>query len=225
MTTTPADAPAGRTAGRPRSFDRDDALRGAARLFWRHGFSGTSTRMLTEALGISSSSLYAAFGSKARLFDEAVRTYALRYSAIYEAAVAEPSVARVLERVLLGSVEEFGRVEEGHPGCLTSSAVMADASGTLDVRAHVAELQRCDEARLRARVERAVLEGELPPATDPAVLTDLVQTLWQGLAARAELGASRAELLGVARLALALLDPAGRAPERAVAVLSPGRRG
>ena len=111
-----------------------------------------------------------------------------------------------------------------------SARSAAIASTTLDVRAHVAELQRSDEARLRARIERAVLEGDLPATTDPAALADLVQTLWQGLAARAELGAPREELLGVARLALALLDPAGRAPERAVAApgpgrLSPGRRG
>ncbi|WP_432572618.1 TetR/AcrR family transcriptional regulator [Kineococcus sp. SYSU DK005] len=199
---------AGRPAGRPRAFDRDDALRRAAHLFWRHGFSGTSTRALSDALGISSSSLYAAFGSKAQLFDEAVRTYALRYSAIYERAVAEASIAGVLERVLVDSVEEFTRVQDGHPGCLTSSAVMADASGTLDVRTHVADLQRADEARLRARIERAVAEGELARETDPAVLAALVQTLWQGLAARAELGAGRQELTEVARLALAFLAPA-----------------
>ena len=209
MTTTPADAPAGRTAGRPRSFDRDDALRGAARLFWRPRFSGTSTRMLTEALGISSPSLYAAFGSKGELFDEAVRTYALRYSAIYERAVAQASIAGVLQRVLLDSVEEFTRTQDGHPGCLTSSAVMADASSTLDVRTYVADLQRADEARLRARIERAVAEGELARETDPAVLAAVVQTLWQGLSARAELGAGREELLGVARLALAFLAPTG----------------
>jgi AcrR family transcriptional regulator len=182
------------TAGRPRSFDRDDALRRAAHLFWRHGFSGTSTRMLTAALGISSSSLYAAFGTKAALFDEAVRTYALRYSAIYDRALAEPTPARVIETLLLESVHEFTRHDEGHPGCLTSSAVMADTSATLDVRTYAADLQRADEARLRARIE--------PPA-----LAGLVQTLWQGLSARAELGATRAELLAVAGLALALIPP------------------
>src|SRR3954470_21037735 len=98
-----------RSVGRPRAFDRDVALREAARLFWRHGYSGTSTRTLTTALGISSSSLYATFGTKAELFDEAVRTYALRYSAIYERAVAEPAIGRVIERVLMDSIDEFSR--------------------------------------------------------------------------------------------------------------------
>ena len=186
--------------GRPRTFDRTDALRKAARLFWQHGFSGTSTRMLTASIGISSSSLYAAFGTKAELFDEAVRTYALRYSAIYEQAVTEPRLELVVERVLTDSVHEFGRSAEGHPGCLTTSAAMADTSATLDVRAYVTELQRSDERRLRERVERAVRDGEAPAGTDPAAVTGLVQTVWQGLSVRADLGAGLDELLAVARL-------------------------
>ncbi|XVU21012.1 TetR/AcrR family transcriptional regulator [Actinoplanes sp. CA-054009] len=200
-----------RSAGRPRAFDRDLALREAARLFWRHGFSGTSTRMLTTALGISSSSLYAAFGTKADLFDEAVRTYALRYSAIYENAVAEPTIVRVIERVLMDSIDEFSRTDEGHPGCLTSSAIMADASTTLDVRSYVADLQRSDEARLRARIERAVRDGDLGATADPAVLAEFVQTVWQGLSARSELGATREQLAGVAAIALTLIDSPGGA--------------
>lgn len=186
-------------------FDRELALRRAACLFWRHGFSGTSTRMLVASLGISNSSLYAAFGTKADLFDEAVRTYALRYSAIYERAVGETTLERVIERVLIDSVYEFGRVEEGHPGCLTSSAAMADTSATFDVRGYVADLQRFDEDRLRARIERAVIEGDAAPTTDPTVLTGLVQTVWQGLSARSDLGAGREELLAVAHLGLELI--------------------
>lgn len=207
LDTTPPSGAVRRSAGRPRAFDRDEALRQAACLFWRYGFSGTSTRTLSQALGVSGSSLYAAFGSKAELFDEAVRTYALRYSAIYDNAVAEASLSGVIERVLVDSVEEFARVEDGHPGCLTSSAVMADTSATLDVRAYVAALQQADEARLRARIEQAVAEEGFSLVADPAALAGLVQILWQGLSARAELGAGRAELLGVVRLALMFIDP------------------
>ncbi len=191
------------SAGRPRSFDRDLALKRAACLFWRHGFSGTSTRMLTASLGLSSSSLYAAFGSKSELFDEAVRTYAMRYSAIYRRAIEEPTLAQVIKRLLIDSVDEFSRSEDGHPGCLTTSAVMADAPATLNVRAYVADLQQADEARLYARVARAVLEREV--SADPAALTGLVQAVWQGLSMRSDLGAGRAELLAVARLSSELI--------------------
>jgi AcrR family transcriptional regulator len=58
--------------GRPRSFDRDDALRRAMLLFWRHGYDATSISLLTEAMGIGAPSLYAAFGDKRALFKEAL---------------------------------------------------------------------------------------------------------------------------------------------------------
>lgn len=170
--------------------------------------------MLTASLGISSSSLYAAFGSKADIFEEAVRTYALRYSAVYERAVEEPAIVRVIERILLDSVDEFSRSEEGHPGCLRSSAAMADTPETLDVRGFVADLQRSDEERLRARIDRAAGEGELSASVDPTKLTDLVQTVWEGLSSRSEFGATRDDLREVAIFALALIERTIHARER-----------
>ena len=62
-------------AGRPREFDRDQALRKAMLLFWQHGYEGTSMSALVEALGIASARIYAAFGSKEQLFREAVALY------------------------------------------------------------------------------------------------------------------------------------------------------
>jgi hypothetical protein len=56
-----------RTRGRPPAFGLERAILDAARLFWRRGCSGTSTRALTAALGPSASILYAVFGHKAGL--------------------------------------------------------------------------------------------------------------------------------------------------------------
>ena len=46
--------------GRPRAFDEEEVLDVAMRLFWDHGFDGTSMSDLTEAMGINRRSVYAA---------------------------------------------------------------------------------------------------------------------------------------------------------------------
>lgn len=58
-------------AGRPRSFDKDQALLIAMERFWRDGYEATTIATLTEAMGINAPSLYAAFGDKDRLFAQA----------------------------------------------------------------------------------------------------------------------------------------------------------
>ncbi|OIJ68335.1 TetR/AcrR family transcriptional regulator [Streptomyces mangrovisoli] len=189
-----------RHRGRPRAFDRDRAVLDAARLFWRRGYSGTSTRTLTAALGLSTSSLYAAFGSKAGLFEEAVRTYAERYREIYQLAVAEKDIQTVIERILTDSVHEFTQPSDTHPGCLISSAVMTDSTSTLDTSAYIAELHGSNEQALLVRVERAIQDGELAAGTDAAVLTGLVQSVWHGLSVRSNLDTAREDLLATAHL-------------------------
>ncbi|MEU6201673.1 TetR/AcrR family transcriptional regulator [Streptomyces sp. NPDC047061] len=194
-----------RSRGRPRAFDRDRAVLDAARLFWRRGYSGTSTRTLTATLGLSTSSLYAAFGSKAGLFEEAVRTYAERYREIYQQAVAEKDFQTVIERILTDSVHEFTQPSDTHPGCLISSAVMTDSTSTLDTSAYVAELHSSNEQALLVRIERAIQDGELAAGTNATVLTGLIQSVWHGLSVRSNIDTAREDLLATAQLAHQLI--------------------
>ncbi|MDZ4191500.1 MAG: TetR/AcrR family transcriptional regulator, partial [Pseudomonas sp.] len=63
--------------GRPRSFDRAQAIDDAMLLFWKYGYDATSLSRLKEAIGggITAPSFYAAFGSKQGLFKEVVERY------------------------------------------------------------------------------------------------------------------------------------------------------
>ena len=75
MTVTKPKRNKRQTLGRPRAFDRDQALELALDVFWRKGYEGASLSDLTEAMGINPPSLYAAFGDKEGLFMEAVQRY------------------------------------------------------------------------------------------------------------------------------------------------------
>ncbi|MEV6073051.1 TetR/AcrR family transcriptional regulator [Nocardia sp. NPDC052001] len=201
-----------RQRGRPRAFDREHAILEAARLFWRRGYSGTSTRDLTTTLGLSTSSLYAAFGSKAGLFEEAVRTYAERYREIHQQAVAEKDIRSVIDRLLVDSAHEFTQPGDTHPGCLINSAVMIDSPSTLDTTAYIAELRHSNEQTLLERIQQAIRDGDLPADTDAAALTKLIQAIWDGLSVQSNLGTAREDLLTTARLARELICPQVTSP-------------
>src|SRR6185437_10473382 len=95
-------------AGRPRSFDRDDALKRAMMAFWKYGYDATSIALLTEAMGIGAPSLYAAFGDKRALFDEALDCYARTYGAFILQSVREETDARAaVERLLREAAAMF----------------------------------------------------------------------------------------------------------------------
>lgn len=184
--------------GRPPEFDRGRAVREAARLFWRRGYSGTSTRDLTSAIGIATSSLYSAFGSKAGLFDESVRIYARRYTVIHEKAMAAQSIRTAIDLLLRESIVEFTQPADTHPGCLITSAVMSERPATVNARAHISGMLTTNEQLLRRRIGQAIDEGEILGGTDPVVITGFVQTIWQGLSAQSNRGVDRNELLRVA---------------------------
>ena len=61
--------------GRKKNYNRDDLIAKAMEIFRDHGFASTSTQMLVEGLGVNRYSLYAEFGSKQALFDEALARY------------------------------------------------------------------------------------------------------------------------------------------------------
>ncbi|MCI1026081.1 helix-turn-helix transcriptional regulator, partial [Pseudomonas putida] len=64
-----------KTRGRPRSFDRDQALQQAMQVFWSKGYEGTTMADLCEAIGVKAPSLYSAFGDKDALFREVMEVY------------------------------------------------------------------------------------------------------------------------------------------------------
>ena len=127
--------------GRPRGFDADVALRAAIEVFWQRGFEATSLDDLSQAMGLSRSSLYACFGSKHDLLMAAVRLYAdERFAALNETALANTD-ARAAVQAMLAVIAD---VKGGRRGCLFVNAVAELAPGDAELvrfaRAHTARV-------------------------------------------------------------------------------------
>lgn len=195
----------GRPRGRPRAFDRDEALAKAAGTFWLLGYEGASIVDLTEAMGITPQSLYAAFSSKAELYREALDWYQRTAGGYGARALAEEAdVFAGLQRVLDESVREFTRPDRPR-GCMVSLATLRWAAEHEAVARYASGMRRATEARVQSRIERGIQEGQLRGGTDPAALARFVCAIIQGMSVQAQDGADEAALSGIARLAMSEL--------------------
>ncbi|MEU4659205.1 TetR/AcrR family transcriptional regulator [Streptomyces sp. NPDC023723] len=179
--------------GRPRGFDPDEALERAMLVFWQHGYEGASTAALTRAMGISTTSMYAAFGNKEMLFRKVLERYTEGPSAYLARALEEPTAHGVATAVLAGVVRTTTRPARPH-GCLGVQSALATSDAGQEVCELLVAWRQDGYARVRDRFRRAVDEGDLPPETDPGLLARHLTTVAHGIAVQAASGVGRDEL-------------------------------
>lgn len=202
-TLPPDEQPAVRTRGRPRAFDRDAALAKATCLFWSKGYEATSISDLTEAMGIGSPSLYAAFGSKEALYAEALGHYRTSYDVPVWGNFQTGATAREsVESLLRDSASSLTEDADGMPrGCMVAlSAIGNEGHPELGEMVRAARAEGFE--RIKRRLSRAVKAGEIAPSTDIAALARFLQAVHHGMSILARDGASRAELDEVADVAM-----------------------
>ena len=180
--------------GRPRGFDRDEALESAVRLFWSRGYEATSISDLTQAMDITPPSLYAAFGDKKRLFLEAVERYEQETGSFARKALtSEPTAELAIRRLLLDAAKFF--TDPKNPkGCLIALGATNCAVESTDIFQALAKRRRAAESTVRARIAAGQKAGELSDNADVDALTGMVTATRYGLAIKARDGASRARL-------------------------------
>ena len=191
------------TRGRPRQFDRDQALEVAMRLFRQHGYEGTSVSFLGDKMGINTPSLYAAFGSKEELYQEAVNLYLNQtvmpmVSALSGAVNAREGLQTFLEQC----AEAFTNQPEGVRGCMILNGDLVYAPSQHN-RAEDMSKRRCfAEEAIRTRLERAQQEQELPAGTDTRALAAYFSAVVQGLSVRSHDLANLDDLRNVIQIAM-----------------------
>ena len=199
--------------GRPRSFDRDQALERAMEVFWRKGFEAASLADLTEAMGINPPSLYAAFGDKERLFLEALERYEAKRgdSCPYaEELTAEGAIRRLLTYL----AEDL--TSSTHPrGCMMVMATATSTGSSPEMQAALAKRRAESRTAFRERLEQGMKDGELARGTDVAGLADFYLTIITGMALQARDGASRKSLMATVETAMGAWP--ARAKEKAAA--------
>ena len=192
-------------AGRPREFDREEALRKAKQVFWQRGYEGTSISDLVAVLGIASARIYAAFGSKENLFREAVALYLSEEGAFADAVMREPDTRQAIKQLLVRAVETYTR--ENQPrGCMVVLSLTNYASDNEALMTWLADSRRKRTTGIIQRIQQGVQSGHLPATTDAQALGDYVATLLHGISIQARDGVSRTRLLAMTVIAMHTFD-------------------
>jgi TetR/AcrR family transcriptional repressor of nem operon len=190
---------------RPKQFDSDRALDAAMDAFWRKGYAATSAQDLVDSTGLGRGSLYNAFVSKHRLFQDVLRRYEEQWTARQEAVLKGPG--RIKERireVMMTVVEEETAVQGDRRGCLAVNAAVELAGLDPDVTARVRHIFGRVEEALHDALAQAQRNGEIDMSKDPRALAQFFLNALYGLRVLGKT-ADRRTLTGIVDTTLAAL--------------------
>lgn len=180
--------------GRPKHFDREEALQAAMHVFWARGYEGASIQDLTAAMGINKPSLYSTFGCKEELFREAVSLYDKLEGAIVSGSLDAATSARsAIEDMLRANAKSYTSPEKPR-GCMIVLASLLGAPDNQDVRTFLTENRLSGEQALRQRLERGLSDGDLVSDANIDQLAAFYTTVLEGLSIQARDGASSNKL-------------------------------
>lgn len=201
-----------RGKGRPKGFDREEALEAALELFWEKGYEPTSVAELCQAMNINPPSLYCCFGNKAELFLEAVRLYEEKYwRAPEQRFMVEPDVYKAVEdyfneatRILLSPHTPCG--------CMLVLAAVNIAPEEKKIIEAIRSMRMKTKKMFADRLAMAIKDGQIPPESDVPAIAGSLNTFLEGLSLQARDKPFLSELLSMASYAARILPPRSASP-------------
>jgi len=195
---------------RPREFDEAAVLDAATVLFWRKGYVATSTRDLSEVMGLTTASLYNAYGGKRSLYRKALSAYAENALSWCRATLSAPGPGGLALQTFFAALEDQTLAAIDPKGCLVVNTGLEMAPHDPEFQTVVSEVFRAIGAALCACVERGQADGSVSTAQSAEDLANLLLALLLALRVVAR-GAPEPSLIqGMIRSAGALLEPGVR---------------
>lgn len=178
------------TIGRPLQHQPEEALKAAVNTFWRSGYYHTSMRDLLDAMALSRSSLYQAFGNKEALFLLALQNYHDELLAsLSEQLDAADSTWSFIEQLLYSAADTDS--QQAALGCLLFNS--ATELGGED--SHPAQCARDSVANISAFfcavIKRAQQEGSIDETRNPESAAQFLTMSMSGLRLLMKSGASK----------------------------------
>lgn len=190
--------------GKPLSFNRDEVLQKAMELFWQKGFQNTGMSELLEHMGIQRQSFYNTFGSKEKIFLEALALYTRTITSELAAVLEQPGNPLGNVRQVLRMMQEMVEGADAC-GCLLGNSIAEFGITHPQIGALLKEkISRMEGAFIRA-FSQAIEQGLLPKSKDPKAMAQSLIVMAQGMALLSKLGCADEMLPGVMKTAEELI--------------------
>jgi TetR/AcrR family transcriptional regulator, transcriptional repressor for nem operon len=191
---------------RPREFDEQVALDAALVRFWAHGYEGTSTRDLAQSMGITSASLYNAFGDKRSLYRRVLQHYVER-SLEERLRRYAPLAPRIALETFFSEIVERSVSDTQRKGCLLVNSALELSPHDAEFREAVAEVFQRIESFFHGRIKAGQSDLTITRARPARDLARMLLSVLLGIRVLARSRPERPLLEGAARSALQLLRP------------------
>lgn len=179
------------TRQRRPAFDREQGIAIAQALFHHRGYDAVSLSDLTDAMNIKPPSFYAAYGSKAELFERAMCRYASEKALpLDKLLTSDLPPAAALKSLLVAAAKQYGG-DTALRGCLITEGLRADDPVA---RSMAEKLGGAAIQTIRNYLDQVCPRGA-------QALTDYLVTTLRGLSAAACNGMSLGRLIAVAQIA------------------------
>lgn len=172
--------------GRPVEYDQRKVLANVVKLFWEQGYEATSMKRICDVTGLQPGSVYAAFGSKRKLFLRALDAYAEQSIDELKAILTGAGSPTARLRALFAHIVGDTCRTDSH-GCMLVNALLEAPVEDAALRKRIASLFVAIEDAVTAVLVEAAACGELGAGKDPALQAKLLINNIYGLRVYAKL--------------------------------------
>ena len=188
--------------GRPRQYDRAEALASALAVFHEQGYAATSLDDLSAAMKMNRPSLYNAFGNKEALYRSALEQFIESMTAASRDALSAPKLSNALMTFYTSALDVYFN-EKPARGCFVFCTAPAEAVAHPDIAQDLGKIIELIDSVLEERFAQAERDGQLASTLNPSVAASMAQAVLHTLALRARAGASRRSLNKFVQAAIA----------------------
>ncbi|NJB87298.1 TetR/AcrR family transcriptional repressor of nem operon [Lewinella marina] len=144
---------------RSKQYKEEEVVEKAMHVFWRHGYGGTSVRMLEKEMGINQFSIYASFRNKRGVLLASLRHYQAKMLRLVDKLEASPDGVAAI-KAYFHDFLDFALAHRQRNGCLLHNtlgelAAEADPAIQAEITPFVDHLRRVLKVKLAAAAPRA----------------------------------------------------------------------